>query len=821
MIRTVLHNMRARWRKRRRVIMSAGFVLAVLLLILRLFVPPPPLLDGLSYSRAVYDRDGQLLRLTISSDEKYRVLTGVDDVAPEMIDAILLQEDQYFYLHPGVNPVALARAFFRTYVGGQNREGASTITMQVARLRYGLHTRNIGGKILQILRALQLEFYYSKREILAAYLTLIPQGGNIEGVQAASMIYFQKTPANLNAAESLTLSVIPQHPAVRVPGEEHPDLYAARERLRERFERYYPQYGPVTVFPKVNSEARSRLPFRAPHFTDTILRLPAVRRPRDLAHNSLIRTTLRADLQRIIERHVHDYVALRSEEGLDNAAVLLADVTNGEVLAMQGSADFFNTHIHGQINGTRTRRSPGSTLKPFVYALAFDQGVAHPMMVLKDVPTQYGVYSPENYDLNFAGPVRVRDALIRSRNIPALHLAAQLNEYDLYALLKRAGVWLPLPRENYGLTLTLGSAEISMANMAELYMALANGGVWQPLRYVTENNLDVIDHNSAGGQILHATDNESSFSTMESHRFLFSAEAAYLVLDILKDNPRPGDRIQNDWVANRAPVIWKTGTSYSFRDGWSIALFDRYVLAVWVGDFAASSRPVFKGREGAAPLLFRIIDGIRSSQSGAGFDLMARMDRNRLNLKRVSICPVSGALPGSHCPHTISADFIPGRSPIHTCEIHREVLIDANTGYRICSANVADVRAEVYEVWPTDMQSLFESAGLPRRQPPPYDPTCRARVSDERGMPPRIQTPGYQTVYAFRLSDNNERRIPLRAVADGNADQLYWFVNNALIGSAPSGETLFWAARPGTFEVRVLDNFGRGASRRLVVEFVE
>lgn len=453
-------------------LLSAVFGL-VLLGVGWLLLPAPPPLDGISYSQRVLDRDGRLLRMSLAADDRYRLHTPLAQISPELIEATLLHEDQHFWHHPGINPVATLRATWHAALGRSGRGGASTITMQLARLRYGLRTRTVRGKFVQMLRALQIERHCTKAQILEAYLNLAPYGRNIDGVGAASQLYFGRTPAKLTRQEAIALSVLPQSPtqrALRADVENHA-LMAAADRLSARLgdvgERRAGMPGGLLAGWKP-------APLPAPHFVLRALdRHPAQRE---------IRTTLDRDLQRLVERRIAGYVESHRRLGVSNAAAMLVDFRSMEVLAQAGSADFFNETISGQVDGTRSRRSPGSTLKPFIYALAMDQGLIHPRSMVVDMPRRFGGYNPENYDGEFAGPISATDALARSRNVPAVALAAQLARPTFYDFLKRGGVALPREETFYGLSLPLGGGEVTMEELVRLYAALANGGRLRPLR---------------------------------------------------------------------------------------------------------------------------------------------------------------------------------------------------------------------------------------------------------------------------------------------------------------------------------------------------
>lgn len=756
-----LVRMRTIWRFR---IVRWLVMLAVAMAAIALW-PAQPLSRGYLSSTAIYDAAGGLMRLTLAPDQRYRVWADLEQISPLTREAFLLHEDRYFYFHPGVNPVALARGFYATYIAKERRIGGSTITMQLARKRYAIDSHTFTGKVQQILRAVQLELLYSKDEILEAYLNVVPFSGNIEGVAAASQIYFAHPASRATLAEALTLAVIPQNPSVRGPRKHTPKpLVAARARLYSAWLSKNPQTVPGLDL-HVPLQDSAQLPFVAPHVTQMLL-AGQVGAPH-------IETTIDRRLQHLLERHANAYVMQRRHLGIKNTAVLLLDHRSMEVKAALGSVDFHNRQIFGQVNGIQAKRSPGSTLKPFIYALAIDQGVIHPLSVLRDSPQAFGPYTPENFDGEFLGPVSARDALVRSRNIPAIAVAAKLSNPDFYSFLKSAGIADMRSKQHYGLALVLGGGEVTMEELVSLYAALANEGQQRPLRYLRDQ-------------------------TPAPAQRLFSAEASFMTLDMLKDNPRPdGGFIGSPTL----PVYWKTGTSYGFRDAWAVGIFGPYVLAVWVGNFEGGGNPAFIGAQAAAPLFFRITDAIHAQNRRA-----VHVERKiPAGVKRVVVCAATGDLPNAECPVRVRTWFIPGKSPIRLSRLHRV----AGSVEQGCVA-----RREVYEYWPSDLRGLFEQAGLPRRMPPALDGCAAAEPATYE--PPQITSPLRGASYEIKAALQNENRIAFKANAAGDVAELFWFVNNQFAGKTAAGKTLYWQpSHSGEFTVRVLDQFGRSDARRL------
>lgn len=777
-------------------LLKAGVVTLGLFVFVIALIPKPHLLDQTSFSPCFVDRNGKLLRLGLADDDRYRVFVPLEKISPQLVEMTLVHEDRYFHQHAGINPLALLRAGWADARGQGKLLGASTITMQLARLHYRLNTRTIGGKVAQIFAAIHLEFHCSKHEILEAYLNLAPYGRNIEGVGAASLIYFGKESADLTSVEAMTLAVIPQSPARRSPGTAAHlvALQKARELLLTQWLDAHPedsrQRG-VLAMP-LDMKLPRDLPFRAPHVIEEMLL-------RDQAPRAETRLNIDLGVQDLLERQMAQYLAARQVDGFKNASALLIDYRTMEVRAAIGSADFRNAAIHGQVDGLRAQRSPGSALKPFIYALAMDEGLIHPNSLLKDAPESFDGYDPENFDHNFAGPIKAKDALVQSRNVPAVELESQLDrQRNLYTLLRDAGIRRLQPEPHYGLTIALGSAEVSPEEIGSLYAMLANRGALRPLRFTAD------DATTAGTQLL-------------------SPEASYLTLDMLKDAVRPDAVNVPRLAGDLSPVAWKTGTSFSFRDAWTAGVFDHYVLVVWIGNFDGTVNPAFVGRTAAAPLFFRMVDALRARDPLPPAQTCFTLTPD-LNLRQVDLCAVSGMIAGPNCPQIVRGWFIPGKSPISPCDVHRKIWVDNITGRRLAHPpnNSADAHAEICEFWLSDLERLFQAAGVPRKLPPPFasDP-MPTRIANASGVGPRIVSPRKGLTYHVRVNDPDDEVLDLEATAETARDHLHWFVDSSYLGVSAPSSALLWKPQPGTHIIRAVDDLGRADSRQITVTTVE
>lgn len=742
----------------------AGGILCAIIMALAVS-PRPPLLEDVPFGRIVLASNGDILRLCLAGDDRYRFRVSLDEVPEEAIRAILHYEDRRFYYHPGLDVCSMLKAACGLVCGSGRKMGASTITMQVARLKYKIHTRTFGGKLRQIWSAMVLERHYSKAEILEAYFNLAPYGGNIEGIEAAARVYFRKAASGLTGSECRALAVVPQNPALRNPASGR-QFNEARLRLEESLGNS--SSGPLRVY------APSSVPFGAPHFAnDVISRFP----------EAVIRTTIEPGLQRYLENSIAGYVERNRRYGIANAAAILVETSSMAARALAGSASFFNSRILGQVDGTSARRSPGSTLKPFIYALALEQGLIHPQTILPDSPRSFGGYDPENFDRMFRGPVCAKEALQASRNLPAIMLAEKLRHPGMYGFLNSAGISFPHPAEYYGLALALGGAEINMRQLAELYAMLANMGLWQPIRYAQNQNFS-------------------------QPRRLLLPEAATLALAMLE---RDGEEYPS--YGKRIPARYKTGTSNGLRDAWTAGIVGDYVLVVWVGNFDGTPNPLFIGARTALPLFSELALGIASSRP-----LQDQQEgvRRKLNIKNVRVCATTGDFELDHCPEVVETMFIPGVSPIKSSNILRPVLIDPKTGLRAC-AGVPGAEEVWYEFWPTEMAAIFAQAGVYKPVPPPWLAQCQDKYPSV-GHGPEILLPKKNVIYRRSLSDKSWK-LPLKASCEADAEAVHWYAGHDYVGQSAPGEIFLWSpSDAGNIIISAVDNLGRSASRSCRIE---
>jgi len=534
---------------------------------------PAPDGTDLQFSPRVTDRSGRLLRAYTTSDGRWRLPARIADVDPRFFEMLFAYEDRRFREHPGVDALALVRAAVQLVDSGRIRSGGSTLTMQVARLLEPRNGRTLAAKLHQIVRAVEIERILTKDQIVSLYLELAPYGGNIEGIRAASLAYFGKEPRRLTLGEAALLVALPQSPEARRPDRSVAAARAARDRVLDRFAAL--SHTPVDEISAAKAEAvpsgRRPMPMLAPHAAD--------RAVAESGQGGEVRLTIDADLQRSLEELARERVrGLALTLGSDvSLAMLVIDNRDGAVVARVGSPDYFDARRAGQIDLTRSLRSPGSTLKPFIYGLGFEDGFIHPETLIDDRPARYGAYAPQNFDFTFRGTVTVRTALQLSLNLPALAALDRVGTGRLTARLANAGAALILPEgETPGLAIGLGGAGITLSDLVMLYSGIARRGVALPL---TERVAD-----------------QPSPMVSEERR-LMEPVAAWYVANILIGTPPP-----DNGASGR--IAFKTGTSYGYRDAWSVGFDGSHTIGVWVGRPDGAPVPGLIGRNAAAPILF-------------------------------------------------------------------------------------------------------------------------------------------------------------------------------------------------------------------------
>jgi penicillin-binding protein 1C len=708
------------------------------------------------------DRHGLALRTTRAADGSRVRWLSLAEIDPDLIAAFVAVEDRRFYEHAGVDPRAVARAFRDNVQAGRVVSGASTISMQTARLLRPL-SRQWTGKLAQALWALRLERHLSKQDILEQYLNRVHLGQGSVGVGAAAALYFRSSAAEVSLAQAATLAGIAQAPSTENPLASPRRARARRDVALAAIRRS--GYADAAAVALARDEASAMRPaaseFLAPHFTTRALRWMSDSGQRE----QRVRTSIDLPLQQALEQEVRHTVRVLADRGVHHGAVVVLGNRRGEILAWVGSPDFWSDTA-GQTDMVVSARQPGSTLKPFLYGLALDRGYTA-ASILADVPRTYltsaGPYRPRNYDHRFHGPVRVREALASSYNVPAVALAEQVGAGSLLETLRQAGfASLARSAEHYGLGLSLGNGDVTLLELANAYRALANGGVWRPYRWRA----------APAGRPLTGPG-----------RRVMSARSATLVLDILSDPEArvPGFGVETPFDFG-FPVAVKTGTSRHFTDNWAVATTGGFTVAVWVGNFSGRPMQGVSGITGAGPLLQRAVLAVAARHDPGAFPTP-----RELGLRPVSICRLSGLRAAHGCAQATEW-FVPGTEPERDCDWH------GGNGVRLPAQ---------YAEWAEQSRVLGAAPGYAAR---PDGPTTaldeRFRIVSPREGDRYHVPPGVDASFAT---------IGLRATGGTSGAGVRWLVD----GRPTHGTRL--PLTPGEHVIRAEGGAGEVDSVRIVV----
>ncbi len=757
-------------------ILSLSLVgLALTALVFDLLFPPP--LDR-SWSQIVCDRDGKVMHAFLSRDEKWRMYARLDQISPDIKQAILFKEDKYFYVHPGFNPVAMTRALFNNLVQGHTTSGASTITMQLARLLEP-KPRTYGNKLLEVLRAVQLEWRLSKDEIFEMYLNLLPYGGNIEGVRAAALLYYGREADHLSLAQSVSLIVIPNRPTSLRVGRADAAIRQARDEWLNRL--YEDETFDSTRIDAALDEPLDMARRDAPHGLPQLAIKLAAASP----EAPVVVSSIDATKQQLVETISYRYLQRQKAYGVFNAAAMVIDNPTRQVLAYVGSADFNDAAHAGQVDGIRAVRSPGSTLKPLVYGLAFDRGLLTSRTIINDVPVDFAGYAPVNFDRKFNGPVTVSEALSHSLNIPAVRTLDRMGlEHLLDALIDAQFAHIRTSRSDLGLSTVLGGCGVTMEEMGGLYCALANSGGYAPLNY---------------------TAGDSSATAQP----LISSSAAYMLTDILTKLERPDLPRSVDNSVHVPKVAWKTGTSYGRRDAWSIGFNKKFTIVVWLGNFSGEGAPRLTGADVATPLLFDLFNRLDYNSPNDWFAPPQAMDYR-------IVCTASGQPPSAFCTDLDLDYFLPGVSDNRLCEHMQTVRIAADESCSYCPTCLPPngYKKKLFPRLEASLAAFYEHEMINYERPPPHNADC-TRVFSEGA--PRILSPVHGSEYLIEQSAGAQ--LKLTCLAQLDVDNVYWFLNDTLLGKHAPDEGLFVTPPAGLNKISCSDDRGRNTDIFVTVKY--
>jgi penicillin-binding protein 1C len=795
---------------------------ALLLLAFWLLVPVVSFDDPLS--TVVLDRDGELLGASIAADGQWRF--GVAEGVPEKFAAaITCFEDRRFYWHPGVDPLALARALASNLRQGRVVSGGSTLTMQVVRLARKGRPRTLLEKAVEATLALRLTLSVSKEKVLGLYAAYAPFGGNTVGLDAAAWRYFGRDAPRLSWAETATLAVLPNAPSLVHPGRNRDLLLAKRNRLLDALH----ARGAIDALTADLAKreplppAPERLPMLAPH---VVARVRAERRARPFRAGDAspwVRTTLRRAVQERANEILGRQRRVLAENGVWNAAALVLDVPTGEVLAYVGNQWPPGPDEHGEhVDVVPARRSTGSVLKPLLFASMLEAGEVLPAQLVPDVPTHVGSFHPENFDRAYSGAVPAAQALARSLNIPAVRLLRAHGVDRFCAVLRRLGVTtLDRPGEHYGLALILGGAEGTLWDVTGVYAGLARsalattGAAGGPVFYPpTLSPRGAAFASGAEGPAISGPVDPSGSASRKALGMTapLGPAASYLTLRAMLEVERPGDDAAWRSFSSSRKVAWKTGTSYGFRDAWAVGVTPRHAVGVWVGNADGEGRPGLTGHSAAAPVLFALFDTLPGSASF--FPVPAE------GLRDVDVCARSGMRAGPDCASR-RAELVPEAgldSP--PCAFCRVVHTDAAGEWQVhgeCEP-VDAIRSVAWFTLPPAMETHYRRIHADYRPPPPLRPDCRAAVGEAGSAALSFVYPreGASVLVPVEM-DGSTGRVVFEAAHRDPAARVFWHLDDEYLGETLDLHQMALAPRPGPHVLVLVDERGETVRRRFTV----
>ncbi len=735
-----------------------------------------PVPDKVEYSTIITDNKGEVVNAYLTKDQKWRMKTELDEISPLLQKTIIAKEDKHFYSHPGVNPFAVIRAFFRN-IFGHRTSGASTITMQVAKaLEPG--KRNIWTKLRQMFRAFQLELKYSKKEILQLYLNLVPYGGNIEGVKAASLLYFNKNPDHLSLAEITALSIIPNNPGRLVIGKNNDIIIQERNKWLRRFaaSKVFTQKEIEDALAEPLAATRGTVPHNIPHLSYKLKK----------QGGDIIKTNIDLNTQLKTEKLVEDYIRTQRLKNIKNAAVVIIDNKTHKVITYVGSSNFKDTTDGGQVNGANAVRQPGSTLKPLLYALCFDEGLLTPKTIMTDVAVNYQGYAPENYDEKFNGYVTVEFALEHSLNIPAVKGLRMLGHEKMIQKLANCNFkQIQKDRRKLGLSMILGGCGTTLEELTGLFSAFANEGVYISPSF-TQND------------------------TLHQKLNVISPAADFMINEILSKVNRPDFPL--NWTATeRMPKIaWKTGTSYGRKDAWSIGYNKNFTVGVWTGNFSGVGVADLSGANVATPLLFKIFNTVDYDSDEEWYSQPKDCDIRQ-------VCSETGLVPSDHCQSLITDYFIPLISASKTCDNWQEIMLSPDEKISYCKscAPATGYKKKWYKIVEPDMQAWFEENRIAYQKIPLHNPNCELIF---KGAAPAITFPVNGMEYIINKKDPEPLQLICKTAND--VSKVYWYINNKFYKSCNAGEKQFFVPEEGQVKISCTDDKGRNRDIKITVKYV-
>lgn len=736
-------------------------------------------------STVILDKDGHLLAASIASDGQWRF--PHNDSVPEKFKSAIIQfEDRNFYSHLGVSLKGLTRAAYQNLSSGKKVSGGSTITMQIMRMSRDAKSRSIWQKFVEIIWATRAEWRYSKDELLAIYASNAPMGGNVVGLDAAAWRYFGRSPHHLSWAETATLAVLPNAPSLMHPGKNRTLLKAKRNRLLDRLYEVNEIDSTTWQLSKLEElpEKPHAIPRIAPHLMNRAIH--------DGLSGQLVKTTIDVSVQRRLNTILGLHHQQLSENEIHNAAILVMEVSTGNVIAYNGNV--LNAGIeHGKdVDIITAPRSTGSILKPFLYASALADGSITPEMVVKDIPTVMSGYSPKNYNLKYDGIVPIDEALSRSLNVPMVRLLTQFGIEKFHYSLRKIGFsTINKSPHHYGLSIILGGAEVTLWDLVSIYGKMARS-----LRQYPEYQ----EHVNQEASYL-----QQRFE-QDSKQPLFNPAISWFTFQAMREVERPDEDINWELFKTSQEIAWKTGTSFGFRDAWAVGTNAEYVVGVWVGNADGEGRPGLIGRAAAAPILFDVFSALPNSDwFETPYD----------ELSTVSICRKSGYKANPAC-HPVDEKLVPKsslRSP--TCPYHQYIFLDSSSTMQVNAScyPMANSKKSRWFILPAIAEYFYRNKDPNYKRPPDFMPLCKEQ-DDEKQLAILYPKPESNIFVPLNFDELNEP-IFFEATHVNQRALIYWHLDDEFLGTTNKIHQIKIIPPTGHHRLTIIDENGN----KDVVEF--
>ncbi len=747
-------------------------------------------------SYVIEDKDGNLLNATIAADGQWRFPNN-KNVPQKFIDCITTFDHRRFFKHPGIDPVAIGRAVVKNIKNKGVVQGGSTLTMQVIRLSKKNDKRNIWNKLKESILAIRLELSYSKKNILALYASNAPFGSNIVGLDAAAWRYYGRSADKLSWGEMAALAVLPNAPSLVHPGKNRDVLLKKRNKLLDnlreagKIDKAGAELAKLEPLP----DEPLRLPQNASHLLQRF-----IKDNKTWKQETKIKTTLNGDLQKNVSLILQQHQSILKGNGINNVCALVLDVETGNTLAYVGNIkDRANLEMEADVDVIVAPRSPGSALKPILYASMLSDGLILPNSIIPDIPTQIGSYAPKNFDLSYDGAVPANRALSRSLNVPAVKMLQQYKYQRFYETLQQTGITtLNNPADFYGLSLILGGCEVTMWDLAGVYASMA-----RTLDHQTKNHgkLDAKDFHPPNYTV---SNNKTVNEQRSTNNPPLDATSIWFAFQAMQDVMRPGEEGLWQQFSSSQKIAWKTGTSFGFRDGWAIGLTPKNVVAVWVGNTDGEGRPGLIGVQTAAPILFDIFRLLPNNKW---------FEKPKYNFTYIPVCRQSGYRANIDCPDVDTLFMPPNAIKVALCPYHKIIHLDATGNFRVTEAceSPSNMQHKSWFILSPAMEFYYRQRNIDYITLPPFKPGC---AFAETGKLIEIIYPQPDAKIYVPLEINGERGKTVFTAAHRRAGaKIFWSLDDEFIGTTQNFHQIGLNPSPGKHIITLVDENGVSVSR--------